>query len=461
MDYTFNFSDISEDFGPVRVTIESVGQLQNQHTLFVSANDRDFQFRRVSQFPSLAADLVDLGVAVGIADRLCVRQGHQPSHIHIELGVRNPAAFQDSNTIKSLQKHLNWYTRDHWSFTFRLREADPRLSELQQVIPLVAEIPPTIEIALWSGGLDALAGLYTRVEQRTAEQYILVGTGTNTHVHHAQKRLVRGLGPMVAQRTELTRLPIRLSQIAPLVPHRDQRARGFVFLLLGAACALVNGQDTLFIYENGVGAINLPYRDSEIGLDHARSVHPLSLIRMSEFITDLLGRPFTFRNPFIFWTKAKMCKALYNANAHHLACTTVTCDRQDRSVPNRPVRQCGRCSSCVLRRQAFAAVGIKDRTPYVHRVIRRAESYLHFSAMLDQVDTLQELLWGDSPWRNMTRKYPKLTSIADRMAKQEALELLEVEQQLINMYRCYVNEWDAVRSMLEEEFAKEKRPVSS
>jgi hypothetical protein len=46
------------------------------------------------------------------------------------------------------------------------------------------------------------------------------------------------------------------------------RARGLVFKLLGAVCAYLEKQQALYIYENGFGAINLPYRLSEKNMLH-------------------------------------------------------------------------------------------------------------------------------------------------------------------------------------------------
>ena len=80
--------------------------------------------------------------------------------------------------------------------------------------------------------------------------------------------------------------------------------------MLGAACAYLMGQKVLYLYENGIGAINLPYRESAVGLDHSRSVHPLTLLMVSDVISELLGQEFEVKNPFLFWTKAEMCKAL-------------------------------------------------------------------------------------------------------------------------------------------------------
>ncbi len=457
--YMYTFDDIIERGSLVHATVHHKGGMTERHKVSVGASDTNFLFRRVAELPSTAADFIDLGIAVVVADRLTIRHNHEPCRIHIELSMRHPEVFQRANVVDSLQKLLNWYTRDLWSFSFRERRGKRRLSEIQSVLPFLADPDKTVEVALWSGGLDAFAGLHTRFTQQTADQYVLFGTGMNSQVHRLQSRTATKLPDELARVAELIRLPI--SWAAPKLPERNkaQRARGFVFLILGAACAIAHDQDQLVVYENGVGAINLPYRDSEIGLDHARSVHPLSLVRMSNFVTEVLGKKFKFVNPFLFHTKAQMCESLTDPNVQRLAFTTITCDSLDRTVRHRPIRQCGKCSSCLLRRQAFAVVGIHDQTPYVHHAISRSERYLHFGAMLDQVETLRSLIQVASPWRSITRKYGKLQSIADHVAVEQNMELGTVEQQLLQMYTRYVGEWDSVRTEIGHQLTK-KRPLT-
>jgi hypothetical protein len=130
-----------------------------------------------------------------------------------------------------------------------------------------------------------------------------------------------------------------------------------VFTLLGSACAYLMGQKVLNLYENGIGAINLPYRKSAIGLDHTRSVHPLTLLSVSNLVSELIGEKFTIRNPFLFRTKAEMCQQLAEDERYDLPALTVSCDSPHRKQPI----QCGYCSSCILRKQALAASGI-DRS---------------------------------------------------------------------------------------------------
>ena len=79
-------------------------------------------------------------------------------------------------------------------------------------------------------------------------------------------------------------------------------------MLLGSAYSYLRGHRVLHVYENGIGAINLPYRKSAVGLDHSRSVHPETLRRVGLLMTELIDENFKVRNPFLFHTKAEMMK---------------------------------------------------------------------------------------------------------------------------------------------------------
>ena len=73
-----------------------------------------------------------------------------------------------------------------------------------------------------------------------------------------------------------------------------------MFMTLGAVAALNAGARELEIYENGIGAINLPYDFSQVGAMSSRSVSPSALIRMENFIEKLTDEKFRISNRRLF-----------------------------------------------------------------------------------------------------------------------------------------------------------------
>jgi hypothetical protein len=211
-------------------------------------------------------------------------------------------------------------------------------------------------------------------------------------------------------------------------------------------CAYLEGQNILHIYENGVGAINLPYPGG-VGLDHSRAVHPLSLARMSKLVSLWLGESFHFVNPFLFWTKAQMCEVFTRNETMDLVFQTITCDGRFRQEGQPP--QCGFCSSCLLRRQSLAVQGIEDKTEYVitHGREPEANPTLHLRAMLCQVETLRSVLRSEQAWFSLSSKYPELGKIVNRVT-QHATESQRIEENLLQLYKRYVDEWEKVSSVI-------------
>jgi hypothetical protein len=368
--------------------------------------------------------------------------------------VRHPDVL--SAAEEHLERRLYWFTGDVWAFEFVEFGKQRRFAERQ--LPLWAapqhEVP--VEVALWSGGLDSLAGLCNRVAQNSAERYLLFGGGGNFVVHAIQRQIADAVQRRLPQRDiSLTQLAIHQRGMAYLPRDDRPRARGPVFMLLGAAFALLEGQHSLMIYENGIGAINLPFRASEVGLDHTRAVHPLSLLYLSEFVSQVVGEDFIFDNPFLFWTKAQMCRVLEELNVVDIGRMTTSCDRR----PHKQTKECGQCSSCLLRRQAFAAAGLSDRTEYLvqketgrslHRLLERS----HLPAMRFQINRLRHRLGQPDAWNNLARQHPSLLAdLVARISNASGMAQEEISDQILSLLQTYTNEWMAsdVRDIFDAE----------
>ncbi|MEW6114948.1 MAG: 7-cyano-7-deazaguanine synthase, partial [Thermodesulfobacteriota bacterium] len=201
--------------------------------------------------------------------------------------------------------------------------------------------------------------------------------------------------------------------------------------------------------------INLPFRASEVGLDHTRAVHPLSLLYLSEFVSQVVGEDFIFDNPFLFWTKAQMCRVLEELNVVDIGRMTTSCDRR----PHKQTKECGQCSSCLLRRQAFAAAGLSDRTEYLvqketgrslHRLLERS----HLPAMRFQINRLRHRLGQPDAWNNLARQHPSLLAdLVARISNASGMAQEEISDQILSLLQTYTNEWMAsdVRDIFDAE----------
>jgi len=446
-EYTFRFGPILNSNGSVQFLNRCIG---NEVTVGINIDDQAFQYRVQAEFPAIVADLIDLAVAIHASDRLAPQNlGEKPRHLHIVLPVRQPELLSSEPFRSKLEGLLKWATDSEWAFEFQKRTVSGRIVERQQILPMV---PQGSEVALWSGGLDALAGLYTRMRMYPEKPFVLFGSGSNDIIYGRQEQVAKKVQSIFPNRCHLVLAPIRLNDIQEVPKNKITRGRGVVFTLLGAACAYLMGGRILSVYENGIGAINLPYRASAVGLDLSRSVHPLTLLMVSDVVSELFGEKFQVQNPFLFSTKAEMCQALAEDGKTDLASLTISCDSLHRKS-KQPI-ECGYCSSCILRKQALAASKIDDKTRYVvpHGDRPSKDPTLILRNMLAQVRTFHGLLSNsnqiDIRWEALTRKFPELDDIVDRASEVEGLSPVDMQSRLIRLYWTYVSEWDIVESLV-------------
>jgi 7-cyano-7-deazaguanine synthase in queuosine biosynthesis len=454
--FTLDFSPISNNKGFVRFIDHSEDQ---ERTIGIKVVDQEFKYRVQVEFPTIIADIIDLTVAIQASDRLAPQNFEKKRHINVILPVRHPELMSAEPFQNKLKELLYWATASHWVFDFQKRKDIERTVEQQL---LFATEPRGYEVALWSGGLDSLAGLYTRLKMYPEKRFALFGTGSNPNVHVLQEKVANEVNFIFPGRCDLFRVPVCFedsgSQQEKKKKNKFARARGVVFTLLGAACAYLMGQRTLHVYENGIGAINLVYSKASIGLDHTRSVHPITLLMVGEIISELLGENFQVKNPFLFWTKAQMCQALAEDGRSDLALVTISCDSKHRK--SEQPTQCGYCSSCLLRRQALTAANIEDKTPYIvlHEQHSEKDRSEYFLNMRKQVHIFAHLLSvsgeTNDQWEALTRRYSDLEDIVDQTAIAENLSPSDMQGRLIQLYQSYVAEWKAVESRIAQSFWK-------
>ena len=370
------------------------------------------------------ADLLEVAMAIYAADRRSVRnyKGAHTGlrHIHVRIGVRNLALWSDTTVVQSLHELLFWLSGDDWAVEFDKRESAPMLAESERFLFHLPPKQPAV-VSLFSGGLDSLAGLAGRVQEEPMGSRVLVSGYTHNRLAHQQRTQVQRVKSVLGQRFVGDGPEIRHVAVPFGIRKKSdqeepsQRTRALVFLALGAAAAVQANSDTLWVYENGVGALNLPINETQLGVDNYRGVHPRSLMMAKKLFELALGRPIRVEKPFLFHTKAEMCAALEPAGLSDAIQDTVSCDGFPQRVRNQP--QCGYCTSCVFRRQALLASGLRRHDPagaYRLDVIadplawNNGKAYGLY-AMSGQVHRLAACLAAEDPWGSLAVSYTHLT----------------------------------------------------
>jgi hypothetical protein len=408
-----------------------------------------------SILPSRLADLIDLAMAVYFADRRTPRlrssfewTGHR--NIRIQLPMRNLEIWRSAKVITSLVEQLSWFTEDSWEFEFTKLNLH-RKSEFEEALFASPVAYPNISL-LFSGGLDSLAGLCTLMDKNQDCSFILISGCTSQLISGIQRNLIRELTRYwQSQSRELRSVMIPFGIRKPegnIQEETSQRTRGFVFLLIGAVASFMAKSKALYVCENGIGSVNLPYNEGQMGIDNTRGTHPVSLIGMSDFINLVLEQRLPIVNPFEFSTKGEMCQALKKLNLDALIKMTVSCDGFPLRIHDSP-SQCGICTSCLLRRCSLHAAGLSDADPGTSYRFDLKESFVRLSdwqryplmSMLDQVDRIHMCVSSSAPWQALVEAFPELMEIQHRVSEHRNLSLPEIEESYIRMYRAYTEEW--------------------
>jgi hypothetical protein len=161
----------------------------------------------------------------------------------------------------------------------------------------------------------------------------------------------------------------------------SSRSRSLLFIALGLAAASIRGAE-LWMPENGFVSLNVPLAPERRSSLTTRTTHPWFLDELRK-VFERVDIGVKFRNPFEEKTKGEIFSDLVEAFSSDAAADalahTHSCARSGANYAGfAPSTQCGVCFACLVRRGAFAASGVEDRTEYIETLLstgdpRRAE----------------------------------------------------------------------------------------
>ncbi|PZW22863.1 hypothetical protein EI42_05314 [Thermosporothrix hazakensis] len=436
--------------------------------------------------PHLIADLLDIAATIACAD-YCNSRPHNHGGLYMPLkawrrefdltiGVREPDLWNDKAVKNTLEELLQWMTDDSWSFHFRkvLRQRrmnDQKVGAVQ--LPLFSR--PEMVVALYSGGLDSLAGVVSILHSYPQWGIHLVSSVAK-RLDGVIKQQICKLRPHFEEdRVAFVRMPFHLKPPKKTKKEPTQRTRGFLFFSFGVAATYVAQRKEFVTLENGLGLLNLPFNGRQLGAHTTRAVHPKTIVLMNRLL-DTLGIKMCYRAPNLLKTKGKLCRELRDAELGFLGARTISCD----SFPARIKKwdqhieiHCGYCSSCLLRRQALFAAELIDVDRASHYCIDVCQPWPKqqlpgmicigkydlvrmqepLKMMLDQVALLRSACQAARPEIELLRSFPDLSIALE--AIQEAPQLFDLQPgdnylgKLCSLLRCYVQEWDRFPYTLE------------
>lgn len=418
-----------------------------ENPLQFSINDSAIATTFAAAVDPIFADALDVAVSAHMTDRLALRERfigktrircHR--HLQLTVAVRNPDLWNDIAIKTRLLETLTFLTEDTWEFTFVKRDFG-RVSDSQQHL-FGPALPTNPDVGLFSGGLDSFAGTAIEFGEPDRNRHFVCVSASPTNIHLGMQRRQFNHLRQIFQR-QGTHLAMQYSILgaAKTLQEPSRRSRGFVFLSLGAAVALSAGTDRLHVYENGIGAINLPYDMSQVGIDTTRAMHPRTLRNIALLFSQLTGQTFAIENRSLFKTKADMCRHSAVTTAADAICDTFSCDGLTHTGAH-----CGFCTSCLLRRESLEAAGLarSDHHLYLndctssawHPKRRQLRGLL---SMTWQAGRLQRCLGSQDSWRELSLEFPELHFAMTELAVGD--QYPNAKRDVRAMYQTHVSDW--------------------
>jgi hypothetical protein len=317
--------------------------------------------------PDANVELVRLAVLAYLADRTTQRPSRGwERDLELVVPVFDPDRW--TPLAHRINEMLAFLTGDAWDASF----AGSRRARRKQA----PAVEPLERVTLFSGGADSMCGLLVSLKDGVVPH--LVSHSNWTIVSGAQNAALTAVRSVVD--TELTRDLVyvgrqktQLGSGLKFPLEQTSRSRSLLFIALGLAAAAVRDAE-LWVPENGFASLNLPLAQERRGALSTRTTHP-RLIDELRTLASAVGIGVPLRTPFEEHTKGELFRQVAADYGQKVASTvlsaTHSCARSNANYAGfRPSMQCGVCFGCLVRRAAFAASKVDDRTTYIEESLR-------------------------------------------------------------------------------------------
>jgi 7-cyano-7-deazaguanine synthase in queuosine biosynthesis len=321
----------------------------------------------VDQFNHLPArilDLLELAAYVFAADRAAFRGAKDAVEYHawsramfFVVKVRDAAFWNQPRVKEKLSKAIRFMTGDfEYTFDFLPGHTTPPASLFDKEEFAITRQGPA-SVALFSGGLDSLAGVLERLETTNEEVFLISHRSGLPSTKRTQASLAQALRRNYPGRVHPYSFDCGLANERGA--EETQRTRAFLFGSIAFAVAHRLGLDSFFAYENGVTSLNFIRRQDLMSARASRTTHPQTHALMADFLSEVHGGPVKVVNPFWTKTKADVFTILDRVKGRDLISSAVSCSKTFQRLPGNATH-CGCCFQCVDRRIAAYAAGLQD-----------------------------------------------------------------------------------------------------
>lgn len=384
-------------------------------------------------------DLIRVGMAVYVVDRYVRRSPARADRaagreLDVEVSVSNPDLWNEQAV--NIGQMLQFLGADEWRLRFTRSFESPQCPRF-----LFPPVPGMSRVCLYSAGLDSLAGLAVRLAE-TEQPYYAVTARHRSSLPPPLRTQYRLLAHRFGRRVTPVVLPTTLLGAGRLDQQElSQRCRAFLFCAIAGAVASQVGAGEVEVFENGVGALNVPPMNGMLwGGRATRGCHPHFLRRMGALASAVLGRQVSYVLPFKWWTKAEMVRRMSSDGLSQAAASAVSCVHFPRRVSG-PAKQCGLCPACIGSQQALIAAGLDlpaDR--YAHDILNPACNALP----LDELADLRQHVLQVSDFHRIAPDGSRPQVLRRHLASTQAITAADPAERWVDLLSRYRDEWMTV-----------------
>lgn len=318
--------------------------------------------RSVYNLPDRILDLLELASYIFALDRSFSRGRIDDVEYHswsrsicLVIRVRDFDFWNTSECSRALSDTLEFLTGDReFLVTFQPGHHTPPTGLFDDTNFHVDVGSEGVEIALFSGGLDSLAGAIDLLESTTGK-VILASHQASIAAKRTQRNLIRALSDLYPNRVE--HYPFQCNLQGKRAMDETQRSRSFLFASIAYALAYTYGQNCFHVFENGITSINLQRRGDLLNARASRTTHPKTIAGLSNIFSLISGASFEVRHPFLNLTKVDVIKRVAEKHPNLLS-SSVSCTRA--SFAKGDTTHCGTCFQCIDRRLASFGAGVEE-----------------------------------------------------------------------------------------------------
>ncbi len=267
----------------------------------------DISRRMLADVPSVLTDLLEIAAYVYCADQLVSRGGDTMQNLGADwrrdlkfvIPVREPELWQAPEIRGNLERLLAFMSEDTIRFDFIPAEAPASINRYFNFGSGADASFPAEDVALFSGGLDSLAGAVETLE-RDGSKLLLVSHQSSTKIAGHQRHLVRELHKRFPGK--LLHVPVRITKKGMRTVETTQRSRSFLFAAVAVTVSRLSGLDGIRFFENGVVSFRAPLKITPFLACSPRISGGTKLIRLAGAFSWGRWAFSTFRTDMRVWT---------------------------------------------------------------------------------------------------------------------------------------------------------------